>query len=94
MSVTAAVENLRDRCSATTLFSVARGSGVSYPVVYRFVKDPSYKIRIDTLERIEKFFNTGEALPAAEVTPQTPAPEEVGVETAPAYHGDHLPHQG
>ena len=85
MSVTAAVENLRDQCSATTLFSVARGSGVSYPVVYRFVKDPSYKIRLDTLERIEKFFSTGDEAPAAEVTPQTPALEAEPVERHPFH---------
>ncbi len=57
MSVKQAVIDLREQCKATTLFSVARGSGVSYPVVYRFAKDPSYKIRIDTLEKIEAFFN-------------------------------------
>ncbi len=85
MSVTAAVANLRDQCSATTLFSVARGSGVSYPVVYRFVKDPSYKIRLDTLERIEKFFSAGEAIPATEVSPQTPAPEVAPVEQHPFH---------
>jgi len=56
MSIAAAVNHLREQCKETTLFSVARGSGVSYPVVYRFVKDPDYKIRIDTLERIEAFF--------------------------------------
>lgn len=56
MSITAAVTQLRNQCKENTLFSVARGSGVSYPVIYRFVKDPEYKIRIDTLERIEAFF--------------------------------------
>lgn len=60
MSVAAAVNHLREQCKETTLFSVARGSGVSYPVVYRFVKDPDYKIRLDTLERIEKFFKKEE----------------------------------
>ena len=60
MSVEAAVNHLREQCKETTLFSVARGSGVSYPVVYRFVKDPSYKIRLDTLERIENFFKKEE----------------------------------
>tara|TARA_B100001059_G_C17493125_1_gene407387 strand:+ start:350 stop:592 length:243 start_codon:yes stop_codon:yes gene_type:complete len=75
MSITAAVSNLRDQCKETTLFSVARGSGVSYPVVYRFVKDPSYKIRLDTLQRIEKFFRTDEADHTAEADPQAPAPE-------------------
>ena len=93
MSVTAAVTNLREQCAATTLFSVARGSGVSYPVVYRFVKDPSYKIRLDTLERIEKFFSTDEVNPAAQAIPQTLAPEAAGVESDPAYHGDHSPHR-
>ena len=56
MSVKQAVIDLREQCKSTTLFSVARGSGVSYPVVYRFAKDPGYKIRIDTLEKIEAFF--------------------------------------
>ena len=60
MSVEAAVNHLREQCKETTLFSVARGSGVSYPVVYRFVKDPTYKIRLDTLERIEAFFKKEE----------------------------------
>ena len=60
MSIAAAVNHLREQCKETTLFSVARGSGVSYPVVYRFVKDPDYKIRIDTLERIESFFTKDE----------------------------------
>jgi hypothetical protein len=60
MSIAEAVDRLRDRCKETTLFSVARGSGVSYPVVYRFAKDPSYKIRIDTLQRIESFFTEEE----------------------------------
>ena len=56
MSIEAAVNHLRNQCKETTLFSVARGSGVSYPVVYRFAKDPSYKIRIDTLTKIENYF--------------------------------------
>jgi hypothetical protein len=60
MSVKQAVIDLREQCKSTTLFSVARGSGVSYPVVYRFAKDPSYKIRIDTLEKIEGFFKKDE----------------------------------
>jgi len=87
MSVTAAVTNLREQCAATTLFSVARGSGVSYPVVYRFVKDPSYKIRIDTLERIEKFFRTDEADHTAEAAPQTLVPEAASVEQHPFHQG-------
>ena len=57
MSVKQAVIDLREQCKSTTLFSVARGSGVSYPVVYRFAKDPGYKIRIDTLEKIENYFS-------------------------------------
>lgn len=94
MSVKEAVTELRDQCRSTTLFSIARGSGVSYPVVYRFAKDPTYKIRLDTLERIEKFFSTGEVSPVASADPQTPAPEAVVVESDPTYHGDHSTHQG
>lgn len=85
MSVTAAVTNLREQCAATTLFSVARGSGVSYPVVYRFVKDPSYKIRLDTLERIEKFFSTDEADPVSQAIPQTLVPEAAPAEQHPFH---------
>ena len=66
MSITAEVNALREQCKSTTLFSVARGSGVSYPVVYRFVKDPEYKIRIDTLARIEKFFVKDDVVVAEE----------------------------